>query len=202
MHGGNNTGSGSVKKHELFWVTQPIHNHTREPHTTHTTPDIGMDNEIESIDNQSEEVAVASAAAAASIMMGLIEQEAEDEDCAGAPCERGRRRSPRQSREGGPTRGLSTWNRRGDSGYGSSKSCILRKVGLDEDCREARQFVVAFRVPYQMFLGIVEAVAPAFPAAAHDVAGRECIPVELKVRLALLALSVRCMMACACRPVR
>ena len=31
------------------------------------------------------------------------------------------RRSPRQSREGGPTRGLSTWNRRGDSGYGSSK---------------------------------------------------------------------------------
>ena len=40
------------------------------------------------------------------------------------------RRSPRQSREGGPTRGLSTWNRRGDSGYGSSKSCILRKVGL------------------------------------------------------------------------
>ena len=31
-----------------------------------------MDNEIESIDNQSEEVAVAAAAAAASIMMGLI----------------------------------------------------------------------------------------------------------------------------------
>ena len=41
--------------------------------------------------------------------------------------------------------------------------------GLDEDCREARQFVVAFRVPYRMFLGIVEAVAPALPAAAHDV---------------------------------
>ena len=41
--------------------------------------------------------------------------------------------------------------------------------GLDEDCREARQFVVAFRVPYQMFLGTVEAVAPALPAAAHDV---------------------------------
>ena len=31
-----------------------------------------MDNEIESIDNQSEEVAVAAAAGAASIMMGLI----------------------------------------------------------------------------------------------------------------------------------
>ena len=43
-----------------------------------------MDNEIERIDNQSEEVAVAAAAAAASIMMGLIEQEAEDEDCGGA----------------------------------------------------------------------------------------------------------------------
>ena len=43
-----------------------------------------MENEIESIDNQSEEVAVAAAAAAASIMMGLMEQEAEDEDCAGA----------------------------------------------------------------------------------------------------------------------
>ena len=96
---------------------------------------------------------------------------------------RRRSRSPRQQ-EGGPTRGLSTWNRRGDSGYGSSKSCILRKVGLDEDCREARQFV-AFRVPYPMFLGIVEAVAPAFPAAAHDVAGRECIPVELNVRLSV-----------------
>ena len=45
---------------------------------------------------------------------------------------------------------------------------------LDEDCREARQFVVAFRVPYEMFRGIVEAVAPAFPSATHDVAGREC----------------------------
>ena len=57
--------------------------HTREPHTTHTTPNMDVDNEIESIDNQSEE-AVAAAAAAASIMMGLIEQEAEDEDCPGA----------------------------------------------------------------------------------------------------------------------
>ena len=60
-----------------------VMHHTREPHTTHTTPNMDVDNEIESIDNQSEE-AVAAAAAAASIMMGLIEQEAEDEDCAGA----------------------------------------------------------------------------------------------------------------------
>ena len=86
LHGGNNTSSGSGRKHELLFsrVTQPLHNHTREPHTTHTTPNVDMDNEIESIDNQSEEVAVAASAAAASIMMGLIEQEAEDEDCAGA----------------------------------------------------------------------------------------------------------------------
>ena len=144
-------------------------------------------------DSQSEEVAVAAAAAAASIMMGLIEQEAEDEDCAGAhgeeeeeqgePKARQRRRSyPR------PEYMESAWGQ------------WLRKLeelhasegGLDEDCREARQFVVAFRVLYQMFLGIVEAVAPAFSAATHDVAGWECIPVELKVRLVVMALSVRC----------
>ena len=107
-------------------VTQPIHNHTREPHTTDTTPDMDMVDEIESIDNESEEVAVAAAAATASIMMGLIVQEAE----ALVHTERRRRRSPRQSREGGPTRGISTWNRRGDRGYGSWKSCMLPKIGL------------------------------------------------------------------------
>ena len=53
-----------------------------------------------------------------------------------------------------------------------------------------------------MFLGIVEAVAPAFSAATHDVAGWECIPVELKVRLVVMALSVRCVMACTCRSIR
>ena len=53
-----------------------------------------------------------------------------------------------------------------------------------------------------MFIGIVENVAPAFPAAAHHVAGRECIPVELKVRLVVMALSVRCVMACTCRSIR
>ena len=74
-------------------VTQPVHDHTREPHTTQTTPNMDTDNEIESIDNPSEEVAVAAAAAAASIMMGLIEQEAEDEDCAGAHKAKQRRRS-------------------------------------------------------------------------------------------------------------
>ena len=206
MHGGNHSGSGSGKKHELFSrVTQPIHNssHTSEPHTTHTTPNMDMDKEIESIDNQSEEAAVAAAAAAASIMMGLIEQEAEDEDCAGS---NGEEEEEEQEPKAKQRRRSYPRPKYMESAWGQ----WLRKLeelhssegGLDEDCREARQFVVAFRVPYPMFLGIVEAVAPAFPAAAHDVAGRECIPVELKVRLVFMALSVRCIMACACRPVR
>ena len=50
---------GVLQKQELFSrVTQLIHNHAGEPRTTHTTPNMDMDNEIESIDNQSEEVAV------------------------------------------------------------------------------------------------------------------------------------------------
>ena len=130
-----------------------------------------MDTEIESINNQSEEVAVAAAAAAASIMMGLIEQEAEDEDCAGAngeeeeeqeqePKAKQKRRSyPR------PKNMESAWGQ----WLRKLKELQSSEGGLDEDCREARQFVVAFRVSYQMFLGIVEAVAPALPTAAHDV---------------------------------
>lgn len=70
--------------------------------------------------------------------------------------------------------------------------------GLDEDCREARQFVTAFRVPYEMFRSIVETVAPAFPAATQDVAGRECIPVELKVCLVFVVFSFRCARECTC----
>ena len=160
-----------------------------------------MDNEKESIDNQSEEVAVAAAAAAASIMRGLIEQEAEDEDCAGAHGEeeeeepKAKQRRPSYPRPKYVGSAWGQWLRKLEELHAS-------EGGLDEDYREARQFVVSFRVPYQMFIGIVEAVAPAFPGAAHDVAGRECIPVELKVRLVFLALSVRCRMACACRPVR
>ena len=87
----------------------------------HTTPNMDMDNEIESVDNQSELVAVAGAAAAAAIMMGLIEQEAEDEDCTGAHKAKQRRRSYPW-----PKYMESAWGRRGDSGYGSSKSCIHR----------------------------------------------------------------------------
>ena len=161
-----------------------------------------MDEEIESIDNQSEEAAVAAAAAAASIMMGLIEQEAEDEDYVGAHGEEEEEEEPKakQRRRSYPRRkymesAWGQWRRKREELHAS-------EGGLDEDRREARQFDVAFRVPYQMFLGIVVAVAPAFPAAAHEVAGRECIPVELKVRLVFMALSVRSIMACACRPVR
>ena len=154
-----------------------------------------MDNEIESIYSQSEEVAVAAAAAAGSIMMGLIEQEAEDEDCAGAHGEEEEEEEEEETKAKQRRRSYPR-PKYMESAWGQ----WLRKLeqlhasegGLDECYREARQFVVAFRVPYQMFVGIVEAVAPAFPAAAHDVAGRECIPVELKVRLVLLALSVRC----------
>ena len=161
-----------------------------------------MDNEIESIDNESEEVAVAAAAAAASIMMGLIEQEAEDEDCACAngeeeeqeeeedPKAKQRRRSyPR------PKYTESSWGQ----GLRKLEELYALDDRLDEDGREARKFVVALRVPYQMFIGIVETVTPAFPAAAHDVAGRECFPEVLIVRFVLVALSVRRIMACACR---
>ena len=127
-------------------IQSVVHNHAREPHTTHTTPNMDMDNEIESIDNQSEEVAVAAAATAASIMIGLIEQEAEDEDCAGAhgeeeeeePKAKQRRRSyPR------PKYMESAWGQ----WLRKLEELHASKGGLDEDCREARQFVVAFRVP-------------------------------------------------------
>ena len=137
-------------------VTQPnTQTHARaSPTPTHTTRN------MESIDNQSEETVVAAAAAATSIMMGLIQQEdADEEDCAGYM--------------------KSVW------GQWLERVAELHASddGLDEDCREARQFVVAFRVPYEMFRGLVEAVAPAFPSPTQDVAGRECILLELKVRL-------------------
>ena len=42
-------------------------------------------------------------------------------------------------------------------------------------------FVENFRVPYEFFLSLVETVKPVFTSATHDVAGRECVPLELKV---------------------
>lgn len=53
--------------------------------------------------------------------------------------------------------------------------------GLDPSCREAVQFKGAFRVPYSLFLMIMESVSSIFPDVSRDVAGRECPPVELKV---------------------
>ena len=108
-----------------------------------------MDNEIESIDNQSEEVAVAAAATAASIMIGLIEQEAEDEDCAGAHGEE------EEEEEQEPKAKQRRWSYPRPKYMESAWRQWLRKLeelhssegGRDEDCREARQFVVAFRVP-------------------------------------------------------
>ena len=119
-----------------------------------------MDNEVERIDKQSEEVAVAAAAAAASLMMGLIEQEAEDEDCAGAHGEEEEEEEEQEPKAKQRTRSCprpkyieSAWGR----WLRKLEELHFSEGGLDEDCREARQFVVAFRVPYQMFLGIVEA---------------------------------------------
>ena len=54
--------------------------------------------------------------------------------------------------------------------------------GLDPACREARDFASHFRVSYDIFLFIMEAVKPAFSGCTHDVAGRPCAPLKLKVR--------------------
>ena len=54
---------------------------------------------------------------------------------------------------------------------------------LDPDCREAREFRSDFRVPYEFFLTFVEMVRPVFPGSTHDITGRDCVPLELKVRV-------------------
>ncbi|CAN0128698.1 unnamed protein product, partial [Laminaria digitata] len=53
--------------------------------------------------------------------------------------------------------------------------------GIDPECREAVKFKEHFRVPYDFFVNLVETVKPVFTTATHDVAGRECVPLELKV---------------------
>ena len=53
---------------------------------------------------------------------------------------------------------------------------------LDPDCREAKAFRSDFRVPYEFFLTFVEMVKPVFPSSARDITGRDCVPLELKVR--------------------
>ena len=43
------------------------------------------------------------------------------------------------------------------------------------------KFVENSRVPYECFVSLVETVKPVFTTATNDVAGRECVPLELKV---------------------
>ena len=54
--------------------------------------------------------------------------------------------------------------------------------GFDHVCREARDFASHFRVSYDIFLFILEAVKPVFSGCTRDVAGRPCPPLKLKVR--------------------
>lgn len=56
--------------------------------------------------------------------------------------------------------------------------------GIDPDCRDAVRFVEHFRIPYDVFVSLVETVKSVFTCDTHDVAGRECVPLELKVRVA------------------
>ena len=63
-------------------------------------------------------------------------------------------------------------------------SIMLRKAELKRrDSREYRNFRRHFRIPYEFFLELVQLAKNRkwFSLAARDVAGRQCIPVELKV---------------------
>lgn len=58
----------------------------------------------------------------------------------------------------------------------------LRIAGrLVPSSREAKAFRSDFRVPYEFFLHFVDLVRTIFPTATRDVAGRQCVPLELKV---------------------
>ncbi|CAB1112264.1 unnamed protein product [Ectocarpus sp. CCAP 1310/34] len=61
---------------------------------------------------------------------------------------------------------------------------MLGETGLKEPVsREAKLFRRRFRIPYQFFTELMELVKKKkwFPMRKKDVAGRMCIPVELKV---------------------
>ena len=63
-------------------------------------------------------------------------------------------------------------------------SIMLRKAELKRhDFREYRNFRRHFRIPHEFFLELVQLAKYRkwFSLAARDVAGRQCIPVELKV---------------------
>ena len=63
-------------------------------------------------------------------------------------------------------------------------SIMLRKAELKRrDSRECRNFRRHFRIPYEFFLELVQLAKYRnwFSLTARDVAGRQCVPVELKV---------------------
>ena len=53
---------------------------------------------------------------------------------------------------------------------------------LDPACREARDFASHFRVSYDIFPFIMEAVKSVFSACNRNAVGRPCLPLKLKVR--------------------
>lgn len=66
---------------------------------------------------------------------------------------------------------------------------MLGETGLQEPgSREARLFRRRFRIPYQFFRELIKLVEQKkwFSVRERDVAGRPCIPVELKVNLSCL----------------
>ena len=69
------------------------------------------------------------------------------------------------------------------------KSCAWAQLLVDEDLKDdtsitAKQFRGDFRLPYPFFLRLVEMVKRKewFATAQHDACGRQCHPVEHKVR--------------------
>lgn len=69
--------------------------------------------------------------------------------------------------------------------YASPWAVVLRSAGLaDSTSREAALFRGWFRVPHVFFLELVELAKDQewFALAREDVAARQCIPVELKVK--------------------
>ena len=94
------------------------------------------------------------------------EEEEEEEDF--GPRERESRKRPDYS--------SSAWGKR----LANLES--LRMAGrLVPSSREAKAFRSDFRVPYEFFLHFVDLVRTIFPTATRDVAGRQCVPLELKV---------------------
>ncbi|CAB1111444.1 unnamed protein product [Ectocarpus sp. CCAP 1310/34] len=94
------------------------------------------------------------------------EEEEEEEDF--GPCDRETRERPDYS--------SSAW------GVRLANLESLRIAGrLVPSSREAKAFRSDFRVPYEFSRHFVDLVRTVFPTATRDVAGRQCVPLELKV---------------------